>query len=62
MVSHQHQTSGKNNKEFCLLMEYYLNVCMESELVLINSHSGRDYFSIDEQLQVIDTAKNFRNQ
>lgn len=59
MVSHQHQAAGKTVKEFCRSMEYYLNRCMESEPVLINSHSGRDYFSIDEQLQVIDTAEEF---
>ena len=59
MVSHQHQASGNNIKEFCRSMQYYLNRCMESGPVMINSHSGRDYFSLDEQLRVIDTAEEF---
>jgi hypothetical protein len=59
MVSHQHQAFGNNINAFCRSMEYYLNISMESEPLVINSHSGRDYFSLDEQLQVIDTAQEF---
>jgi len=59
IVSHQHRAKGSNIKEFCNSFEYELNLCMECEPVLINSHSGRDYFSIDEQLKVIDVAAEF---
>ncbi len=59
IVCHQHQAKGSNIKEFCRSFEYYLNLSMECDPVLINSHSGRDYFGINEQLAVIDAADEF---
>ncbi len=59
IVSHQHQAKGDSISEFCKSFEYYLNVSLECEPLFINSHSGRDYFTLDEQLQVLDTAFNF---
>jgi sugar phosphate isomerase/epimerase len=59
MVSHQHQANGNGIDEFCKSFEYYLNLSLESNPILINSHSGMDYFTVEEQLQVIDTAENF---
>jgi hypothetical protein len=59
IVCHQHQAKGSNIDDFCKSFEYYLNLCMECGPVLINSHSGRDYFNIDDQLRVIDTAQEF---
>lgn len=58
IVSHQHQAKGNSIDEFCKSFEYYLQLSLECNPILINSHSGRDYFSLDEQLQVIDTAHN----
>ncbi|MGN6341589.1 MAG: sugar phosphate isomerase/epimerase family protein [Ginsengibacter sp.] len=59
IVSHQHQAHGRTIAEFCKSFEYYLELSLECEPILINSHSGRDYFTLDEQLQVIDVAQNF---
>ncbi|OOQ56761.1 sugar phosphate isomerase/epimerase family protein [Mucilaginibacter pedocola] len=59
IVSHQHQAKGNNINEFCRSFEYYLNISMECNPILINSHSGRDYFSLDDQLRVIDVAEEF---
>lgn len=59
MVSHQHQAKGQTINEFCKSFEYYLNLSLESNPILINSHSGKDSFTLDEQLRVIDTAENF---
>lgn len=59
IVSYQHQARGRNIREFCASFEYYLNIALECEPLLINSHSGADYFSIDEQLAVLDVAENF---
>jgi len=59
IVSHQHQAKGDNIKAFCRSFDYYLNVSLECGPLSINSHSGRDYFTIDEQLQVLDTTLNF---
>jgi sugar phosphate isomerase/epimerase len=56
------QSAGIKNgniDEFCRAFEYHLNVCMECGPILINSHSGRDHFSVDEQLKFIDTAAEF---
>ena len=59
IVSHQHQARGSSINEFCKSFEYYLQLSSECNPILINSHSGRDYFTLEEQLQVIDTAQNF---
>lgn len=59
VVCHQHQAHGRNIKDFCRSFEYYLNLSMECEPILINSHSGRDYFSLNDQLKVIDVADEF---
>jgi sugar phosphate isomerase/epimerase len=59
MVSHQHQATGNNIDEHCKSLEYYLALSMECNPLLINSHSGRDYFSVEEQLKVIDTVEEF---
>lgn len=59
IVSHQHQAKGNSINEFCKSLEYYLSISMECNPLLINSHSGRDYFSMDEQLKVIDTVEEF---
>ncbi len=59
IVCHQLQAKGKDINEFCRSFEYYLNLSMECNPVLINSHSGRDYFTTEEQLRVIDTAQEF---
>lgn len=59
LVSHQHQAAGSSINEFCRSFEYYLHLSAACNPLHINSHSGKDYFSPDEQLQVIDTAANF---
>lgn len=59
MVSHQHQAKGNNMNDFCKSFEYYLNLSLESNPILINSHTGRDHFTLEEQLQLIDVAENF---
>ncbi|MEI7523624.1 MAG: TIM barrel protein [Mariniphaga sp.] len=59
IVCHQHQAKGKNITEFCRSMEYYLNLSLECNPLLINSHSGRDYFQLSDQLRVIDAAEEF---
>jgi sugar phosphate isomerase/epimerase len=59
VVCHQHQATGNSIGAFCKSFEYYLNLCMEWDPILINSHSGRDYFSLDEQLKVLDVASEF---
>jgi sugar phosphate isomerase/epimerase len=59
VVSHQHRAKGNTIQEFCKSFEYELSLCLECNPLLINSHSGRDYFSIEDQLRVIDAAAEF---
>lgn len=59
IVSHQHQAKGDTINDFCRSLEYYLNLCLECNPLLINTHSGRDYFSLEDQLRVIDTVEEF---
>ena len=48
MVSFQHQANGSNLDQFCKSFEYYLNISLESNPILINSYSGRDYFIFEQ--------------
>ncbi|MEO8763516.1 MAG: sugar phosphate isomerase/epimerase [Ginsengibacter sp.] len=59
IVCHQFHAKGTRIKEFCRSFEYYLNLSMECNPLLINSHSGKDYFTTEEQLKVIDVAQEF---
>lgn len=58
-VGHQHQAEGATIAAFCKSFEHHLHLTMECGPLFINSHSGRDYFTLEEQLQVIDTAEDF---
>ncbi len=59
IVSHQHQAKGNSINEYIKSLEYYLALSLECNPLLINSHSGRDYFTLDQQLIVIDTIEEF---
>ena len=62
MVSHQHQAAGSGIDAWCRDFDRQLSIASELNPVLINSHSGRDSFTFDEQLQVIDTAAGFEER
>ena len=59
IVSHQHQATGNNIGEFTRSFDYFLELSAEVNPLLINSHSGKDYFSLDDQLRILDTASDF---
>lgn len=59
MVCQQYQASGNSIKSFCRSFEYFLHQALEAGPLLINSHSGTDAFSLDDQLRIIDTAAVF---
>lgn len=59
IVVQQHQAEGTGIEQFCRSFEYHLEAAMECEPAIINSHSGRDFFTLEEQLAVIDAAENF---
>ncbi|WP_411273103.1 sugar phosphate isomerase/epimerase [Daejeonella sp.] len=62
IVAHQHQANGKNFTEFKKSFLGYLNICAEADPILINSHTGRDYFTLDQNLQLIDIAQEFSDK
>lgn len=55
-VAHQHQAAGDNFKEFQASFKINLEACAATSPVLINSHTGRDYFTQDQLLSLIDIA------
>ena len=56
LVTHQHQ--GTDTRSFL----HYLEICAEGSPLLINSHTGRDYFSEAENLAFIDAAADFSRE
>ena len=59
IVSHQHRAEGSTFNKFRSSFVKNLYECAEPEPVLINSHTGRDYFSLSQNLQLIDDAAEF---
>lgn len=59
LVAHQHQAHGKTFTEFKVSFLRYLKGCAEAQPLLINSHTGRDWFKPEENLELIDIAQNF---
>lgn len=59
IVTHQHQASGRTFDEFASSFLKNLYECAEPDPILINSHTGRDYFSLQQNIQLIDIAHEF---
>lgn len=59
IVTHQHQAKGNTFDEFKSSFRSNLFACAEPDPILINSHTGRDYFSLEQNLQLIDIALEF---
>lgn len=59
LVAHQHQAHGNSFDAFKLSFSDYLNDCAAAQPILINSHTGRDYFSYEQNLALIDCAQEF---
>lgn len=59
IVTHQHQAGGETFEAFKTSFRKNLYACAEPAPILINSHTGRDYFSLDQNLQLIDIALEF---
>ena len=59
IVTHQHQAQGTSFEEFKMSFKNNLYACAEPGPVLINSHTGRDYFTLEQNLQLVDTALEF---
>lgn len=59
IVTHQHQATGNTFEEFKSSFVKKLAICAEPNPILINSHTGKDYFSLEQNLQLIDVAQEF---
>ncbi len=59
IVTHQHQASGATFRDFKLSFKKNLSICAEPKPLLINSHTGRDYFSLEQNLELINIAAEF---
>ena len=58
-MSHQHQANGNDFAAFKASFLHYLTFSAEGSPVLINSHTGRDYFTFSQNLELIDLATEF---
>ncbi|GAA4319967.1 sugar phosphate isomerase/epimerase family protein [Compostibacter hankyongensis] len=59
IVTHQHQARGDTFEEFKRSFLRNLAICAEPGPLLINSHTGRDYFSREQNLELLDLAQEF---
>lgn len=59
LVTHQHNADGSTFAKFRQSFVRNLHRCAEASPLLINSHTGKDYFSIQQHIDLIDTAEAF---
>lgn len=59
IVTHQHEAEGSTFKKFRESFVKNLYNCAEPDPILINSHTGRDYFTTQENLDLINAAQEF---
>lgn len=59
IVAHQHEADGKNFTEFKTSFLKQIQLCANAGPILINSHTGKDYFSFEQNLELIDIAQEF---
>lgn len=62
IVAHQHSASGSTFKKFRSSFLKNLYKCAEFDPILINSHTGRDYFTPASNIALIETALEFTDK
>ncbi|MCX2452037.1 hypothetical protein OQX61_12265 [Pedobacter sp. PLR] len=62
IVAHQHQARGSTFKAFQTSFLKELRRCAEPGPVLINSHTGHDYFSLQQHTILLDLAAEFTDK
>lgn len=61
-VAHQHQAKGEDFKSFAASFRHYLEMTAEGDPLLLNSHTGRDYFTVEQNLTILDIANDFEKE
>jgi len=59
IVTHQHRAVGSTFKRFRSSFVSQLRECALAAPLLINSHTGKDYFSLEQNLALVDAAQEF---
>ena len=59
MISHQHRAEGSTFAKFKVSFLKELTACAEAAPLLINSHTGKDYFTMEQNLELVDIAAEF---
>lgn len=61
-VSHQWQAAGETARAFEDSFRRFLEISAEGEPLLINSHTGRDYFPFEQNVALLDVASVFTEE
>ena len=61
-VSHQWQASGDTPQAFRDSFRHYLEISAEGDPLFINSHTGKDYFSFERNVRLLDDAAAFTEE
>lgn len=62
MVSHQHRAAGSTFAKFRTSFLKELITCAEPMPLLINSHTGKDYFKMEQNIALVDMAAEFTSK
>ena len=61
-VSHQWQARGASPGDFQHSFRHYLEISAEGDPLFITSHTGKDYFSFEQNLALLDVAAAFTKE
>ncbi|WP_377137155.1 sugar phosphate isomerase/epimerase [Mucilaginibacter lutimaris] len=59
LLAHQYQAQGSTFQQFKASFKKRLTECAAAQPILINSHTGRDWFTAQQNIELIDIAHNF---
>jgi hypothetical protein len=59
LVAHQHEAQGSTFRKFKSSFVRNLQQCAQHVPMLINSHTGRDYYTFEQNIELVDIAYEF---
>jgi hypothetical protein len=58
VIAHQYQAAGETFDEYVHSFERWVGIAASFEPLLVNSHTGRDYWTKEQNLRLVDMAQN----
>jgi sugar phosphate isomerase/epimerase len=57
VIAHQYQAEGQLFDDYLRSFEQWIDVAASFEPILVNSHTGRDYWTLEQNLRLVDSTR-----